>query len=340
MIIGLSAWMGETRHNWLEEFRGACLHLGWEPRVINIRENGWEKAVQDLDMFIWRPSMGDASEMAEIRTKLPFIESMGISCFPNSLMLWLYDDKIRETFFMRKHGYPTPETFVSFDAEEAHAYAQAATYPLIAKTHAGASASGVVKLDGPEAARRILKGVFKPQTVLDKALVKYYFQPRLAKGNFLLERKYRFRDACPRYAYFQEFIKTGADWRITTMGPDLVSIFVRHNRAKDFRASGSGIWESLSVEQLPVEACDLALEISNRHGFTTMAYDFMQAPQGWVIGEISMSYILNDIYTTTLFRKTASGYEKAAPIPIGVMLLQSLQSAAARKESIPHWPQS
>ncbi|HJV23975.1 MAG TPA: hypothetical protein VJ570_14835 [Holophagaceae bacterium] len=338
MIVGLSAWMDQSRPSWMDEFKRACGLLGWEARVIDIGRDDWEQAVQGLELLVWRPAMGDPSEMAEIRTKIPFLEAMGIPCFPNSQMLWLYDDKIRETFFLRKHGYPTPKTFVSFNGAAAREYAEGATYPLIAKTHAGASARGVVKLDSKEQALRILDGVFREQSILDKALVKFYYQPRLAKGDFLLERKYRFRDYCPRYAYFQEFITTDADWRITTMGKDLISIFKRQNRENDFRASGSGIWERLEAADLPVEACDLALEISNRHGFTTMAYDFMHSSRGWVIGEISMSYILNDIYATTLFRRTAAGYVQEAQTPIGVSLLRAAKDAVDRKVQFPHWP--
>jgi glutathione synthase/RimK-type ligase-like ATP-grasp enzyme len=340
MIVGLSAWMGDSRPNWLEEFKNACTRLGWEARVVEIGRDDWERSLQGVDMFVWRPAMGNPSEMAEIRIKLPLMEAMGIACFPNSLMLWLYDDKIRETFFMRRHRHPMPGTFVSFDGHAARAFAEQATYPLIAKTHSGAAASGVVKLGRKEEAFKLLKGVFREQSIVETALVKYWFQPRLAKGNFLLERYFRFRDYCPRYAYFQEFITTDADWRITTMGRDLISIFVRRNRPHDFRASGSGIWERVELDQLPVEACDLALEISNRHGFTSMAYDVMKGPKGWVIGEISMTFILNDVYCTTLYRKTATGYEKVDPIPIGVMHLNALKDAIDRGAQFPPWPMS
>ncbi len=89
---------------------------------------------------------------------------------------------------------------------------------------------------------------------------------------------------------------------------------------------------------LPAEACDLALEISRRHGFTSMAYDFMKGPRGWVIGEISMTFVLNEVYTRTLFRRTATGYEKQAPIPIGVMHLTALMEARAAGTALPRWP--
>jgi len=138
----------------------------------------------------------------------------------------------------------------------------------------------------------------------------------------------RFRKAWPRFAYFQEFIHIDRDWRITTLGQHLVSVFTRKNRPDDFRASGSGIWEKVDARELPVEACDLALRISNEHRFTSMTYDFMRHEDAWVIGEISYAFVLNAVYTETLFRREPHGYVRVEPIPIGVMHLQAMMAQA------------
>ncbi len=338
MIVGLSDRMCQAPANWRGEFEKACATLGLEVRSVPVDDNAWMEAVRGVDLFVWRPTMGDPSEMAEIRTKIPLVEAMGVPCFPNSLMLWLYDDKIRETLFLKAHGHPVPETFISYSEMEARAYLDKAIYPLIAKTHMGASASGVVRVRDRAAAEELLKGIFRPQSLLEKVVMKFHYLPRLEKGDLLLARKLRYLNACPRYIYAQEFIEADSDWRITTLGTDLLSVFVRRNRPDDFRASGSGLWEMVEPADLPTEACDLALEISNRHGFTSMAYDFMQGPKGWVIGEISMTFVLNDVYTTTLFRRTPAGYAKQTPIPIGVMHLSALMEARERGTAIPHWP--
>jgi glutathione synthase/RimK-type ligase-like ATP-grasp enzyme len=324
-IVGLSDCMHATDEDWLKAFQDACEILGLESRVIAIRRNDWMSRTGDLDAFVWRPHMGESSTMAEIRTKLPLLESQGVRCFPNSLMLWLYDDKIRETYFLRQHGYPMPETFVTFDEQEALDFARTARYPLVAKTHMGAASCGVMLVHSPREAERLVNRVFAPQSVWDKAMVKFYFEPLLARGNFLAARRFRFRDVCPRYAYFQEFLPGGGDWRITTFGSDLISCFVRRNRPGDFRASGGGLFEKLEEKDLPTEACDLALRISDRHGFTSMAYDFMQSPTGWVIGEISYTFALNPIYTQTLFRRVGGVYRKTSPVPICVMHLEAMR---------------
>lgn len=199
----------------------------------------------------------------------------------------------------------------------------------------GASSSGVKLLRSPKEAEYLLDRVFAKRSLFDRVMEKYYYIPRLSKGDFLLGRRYRYRNYCPRYAYFQEFILTEGDWRITTLGHDLVSVFVRRNRPLDFRASGSGLWEKVTEDSLPGEACDLALAISNRHGFTSMTYDFMQGSQGWVIGEISFAFVLNQIYCDTLFCRTGDSFTAEGPIPIGVMHLNAISDAIERRVAVP-----
>lgn len=331
-VVGLSDRMAE---GWLEEFRASCETIGFAHRVIFIGRDDWIKQLDGVDAFVWRPIMGDPTNMAEIRTKIPLIETIGIPCFPNSLMLWLYDDKIRESYFFRLHGYPTPKTFITFLEHEARKYVKQAAYPLVSKTHMGASASGVILLQNLHDAECLLDRIFAKRSLWDRAFEKYYYIPRLTNGNFLLERKYRYRDYCPRYAYFQEYIEGAGDWRITTLGRDLISAFVRRNRPLDFRASGSGLWEKVSVDSLPIEACELALKISNRHKFTSMTYDFMHGFGGWVIGEISFAFVLNRIYGNTLFRKTEGGFSTESFKSIGVMHLEALENSIKNYEAIP-----
>ncbi len=326
--VGLSNHMHATDEDWLGAFQAACRTLGMQSRVIAVQRSDWMEQMEGIDAFIWRPHMAEASTMAEIRTKLPLLESMGIKCFPNGLMLWLYDDKIRETFFLKQHGYPMPETFVTFDESEARDYVRRAPYPLVAKTHMGAASCGVMLIHSATEAERLVDRVFAPQPLWDKALVKWYFTPRLARGDFLAARRFRFRDVCPRYVYLQEFIPGEGDLRITTFGPDLVSAFVRRNRPGDFRASGGGRFEELEEGEVPAEACDLALQISERHGFTCMAYDFMRSSGRWVIGEISYTIALFPVYSRTLFRRVAGAYRKINPIPICEMHLLALSEQA------------
>lgn len=326
MLVGLCNKMAP---GWSEEFSRSCTSLGLDQKVIEIGADDWMEQLKGVDIFVWRPIMADSSSMAEAHSKIPLIEAMGIHCFPSQKMLWLYDDKIRETFFLRQQNYPTPRTWVFFDERSAREFAAQASYPMVVKTHCGASSSGVELLESPRRAMHLLDGIFRKQGLWGNILAKYYYIPRLAKGDLLLQLSARYRNAWPRYAYFQEFLQIDRDWRITTLGQDLVSVFTRKNRPEDFRASGSGIWEKVDASDVPSEACDLALHISNKYQFTSMTYDFMKNGERWVIGELSYAFVLNAVYTETLFKREQAGFVRVDPIPIGEMHLQAVMNQMA-----------
>jgi hypothetical protein len=141
-----------------------------------------------------------------------------------------------------------------------------------------------------------------------------------------------YKDKIFRYVYYQEYIKSDGDIRITTMGNNIVSVFKRCNRKNDFRASGSGIWEMVDIDNLPIQACDIALEISKKLNFSIMAYDFIKKDNNWLILEISYSFLLNDVYTNTLFEKKNSSYYKIEPVPVGVLHIQSILKHMKNKQ--------
>jgi glutathione synthase/RimK-type ligase-like ATP-grasp enzyme len=105
--------------DWIDEFKRACQALDADWVVIEVDRDDWMSQLRGLDLFVWHVLMDDPTCMFEVRTKIPLVEQSGIACFPSALMLWLFDDKVRETLFMRQQGYPMPSTFVSFDEAEA-----------------------------------------------------------------------------------------------------------------------------------------------------------------------------------------------------------------------------
>jgi hypothetical protein len=58
-----------------------------------------------------------------------------------------------------------------------------------------------------------------------------------------------------------------------------------------------------------------------------MAYDFLASKRGWLIGEISYTFLLHLRpwgYTDALFERRNGRYIKIAPIPIGVLHLRAM----------------
>ena len=312
--------------NWIEEFRRACDKLQLPHKLVQICRHDWMEQLRGIQALFWRIHLGDQQGLLEARRKIPVAEQMGVACFPNHEMADLYDDKIRQAFFFRLQGYPTPRTFVSFNREDALEFLRGAEFPLVAKTSGGASSSGVALLRDRPSAERLVRSVHQCDGLIAHCFGRLQRRARWKRG---IQAAYRVSAQGPReqYLIFQQLVPSVGDLRVATLGPDLVAAFWRKNRPDDFRASGSGLLEPFTEETLPRAPCDLALQISQKHGFTCMAYDFLPSGDNWLITEISYTFLLKREpwdYTHALFRRYRDGYKKIPPVPIGVLHLQAV----------------
>ena len=93
------------------------------------------------------------------------------------------------------------------------------------------------------------------------------------------------------YVYFQEFMPGNThDIRVTVIGNRAFG-YIRHNRPDDFRASGSGCFDT-NPANIPLETVRIAHQISQRNGFQSMAYDFLRHTDGsYLVNEISYCFV-------------------------------------------------
>jgi hypothetical protein len=325
MRVGIST---QTYPEWVEEFRTACAVLGLPCRLIETRRGDWFDQLRGLDLFVWRVHLGDYDSLAEARAKIPLIEQAGITCFPSTTMLWGYDDKIRQTYLFRQMGAAIPSTFISSDHDDIQGYLRAATYPLVVKSPWGASSSGVSLLASYADAAKLVRRVFSGDRVSGWKRVRDRILRRLVPHRVSVVHP---RAQSSTAMYFQEYVPSDGDWRITTVGSRLLSIFRRRNRPNDFRASGSGLWDLVSEKDVPAIPCAIARDISRRQRFTSMAYDFLLQGTKWLLIEMSYTFILNRVYSDTLFSMKRGRFRKEHPVPIGVMLLRALQEEHRRR---------
>ncbi len=313
MKIGIST---ESQQKWINEFIKAADYLGINYILVNISDFNWKQQLEGIDLFIWRISLNDITKVMEAKQKIKTIENMGIHCFPNSLMTLLYDDKIAQTYFFEQYFYPTPKNMISFSYKNVFEELNNIKYPIVTKLKGGASSKNVALLNSASELKTILDAqiFFSPLAKIITILAERLKLPSLKK---LLKEK------CG-YVYLQEFIPTDGDYRIVTFGNNYFSIFKRLNRKNDFRASGSGRWEQISQNQLPSVAISAAFEISERHNFACMAYDFVVNSEKWYILEMSYGFLLSDIYTKSLFKKVDNKFIKTPPIPIGQLIIDSI----------------
>jgi glutathione synthase/RimK-type ligase-like ATP-grasp enzyme len=255
------------------------------------QDSFWDE-LKTLSLFIMRFQHYDASKQ-QARDILPIVENeLGIPCFPNQISAWQYDDKIKQYFLMKAHGYPMTKSWIFYDRREALKWAQTAEYPLVFKLKVGAGSMNVLLVKSPKQARRLITRMFSkgllPQRSFLPGLVRFtHFNPYLEIRHLMGNTKRRIRGLDPyhfwvrhkNYVLFQKYLpENPRDTRIVTIG-DRAFGYRRKTRSKDFRASGSGFNEYDPAE-VDLRCVEIALKVTRDMVFQSMAYDFLHNENG------------------------------------------------------------
>lgn len=255
-----------------------------------------------LFLYIWRHN--DRSRHPALAI-LPVIEhELGIPVYPNFQTCWHYDDKIRQWYLLKSHGFPTIQSWVFWGRDQALAWAKSADLPVVFKLKRGAGSTNVLKLDNRSEVKKIINRMFGPGVPaeglpksLNKSKWKKFLrlcavQKRRWKGEAV---PYTMRGSSwevhRNYVFFQEFLPgNDCDTRITVIGKRAFG-FRRMNRAGDFRASGSGVID-YNIKGIDPKCIEIAFDISGKMRFKSMAYDFLKTTSGnWQIAEISYLFL-------------------------------------------------
>lgn len=285
-------------HRWtdlLEEQGHKVVKLNFKtPDVINqIRCHRCQGA-----MWHWTHTADDKQMAPKI---LPAIEKyLGIPTFPNLDTSWYYDEKISQHYIFDALNAPKIKSWVFWNLDAALDFLSGTSYPLVFKLSVGAGAANVVKIDqeqdGVKLARKMFKKGMFPYTINEFANNNFSSTVR----RFLSRLRYIFASDFPlpkyflaqkNYFYIQEFVPNNShDIRITVIGNRAFG-YIRHNRPGDFRASGSGNFDT-NPALIPREAVEIAHRVSKQLCSQSMAYDFLINGKGDVLlNEISYCYV-------------------------------------------------
>lgn len=250
--------------------------------------------------------------MRRAKTILHVIETeLGIPVFPDLRTAWHFDDKVAQHYLLKAHDIPMPATWVFWRREEAQNWARSARYPVVLKLASGAGSQGVYLVQSQQEALRWIKLLFGRSGFIPKA----YIPPKASRwrqmwcelrqvglrlmsiSSYLILGRY---PPLPQvqwmpekdYVLFQEFVPGNAfDTRVTVIG-NRAFAFRRTNRPNDFRASGSGCFDT-APEQIEMACIRLAFATAMKLGMQSMACDilFDPAKQRHVITEISYAYV-------------------------------------------------
>ncbi len=281
---------------------------GYQVSQTNCNRSDFWETVSDLNYFIYNWDYPD-SEHQIAESILPVIESMdGIRCFPDWRTRWHYNDKIKQIYLLKAHGFPIIDSWIFWDQSIAEKWLRKASYPLVFKLKGGAGSANVVLLHSYKDALEVTRKIFS-KTGIESGKIPltsnlYYFRDRLqlwAFRKWIAEKRgrlgppgpfpywRRFRD----FVLFQRFLPNNDyDTRITVIG-SRAFCFTRQNRRKDFRASGSGNI-NYDVGLVEKEMVEIAFNVSRTFEFQSMAYDFLKDEKGKP-QIVEMSYTFQDI---------------------------------------------
>lgn len=279
-------------------------HNGIPSVRLRIEQPDFWSNVRDLSLFIMRFQNYD-SDLAQARDILPIVESdYGVPCYPDQATAWHYDDKVKQAFLLKAHGFPMTESWVFYERAAALEWAKSTSYPVVFKLRGGAGSSNVILVRTQAHAERLIHRMFGrgiyPAKFRTPGSVRFqhfnlYRELHRQAGNLYRRSKGLDTSAIwqvhKNYVLFQKFLpRNDHDTRITVIG-DRAFGFRRLVRDNDFRASGSGRID-YDVDAIDMRCVEMALAISKKMRFQSMAYDFLINEHGAPeFCEISYAYV-------------------------------------------------
>lgn len=272
---------------------------GHEVKWVNVYRADILEQLKGCDGFMWRwAHFGGMGQIA--RRLLPVIErELGLVVYPDQNTCWHYDDKIAQAHLFRALDIPTPDTWIWFDKAEASDWARKANYPLIIKLCAGASSTNVRLVNSADGAAAWIERLFG-QGVYNLASVSrspwgWKRRIRAAAKSLLLGRPLNERRSPwhlhKNYVLFQEFLPDNPhDTRVTVIGRRAFG-YRRFNRPNDFRASGSGNFDT-DPKEVNLEAVQLGFRVAEKLGTQSIAIDVIQQGTECVVTELSYTYVM------------------------------------------------
>lgn len=271
---------------------------------LEIDQNDFWEKVSSLDVFIYKFANVDDQKYLAYNIIPVIKKTYNIKCFPDLLSMWLYDEKIRQYYFLRSKYYPVVDSYIFYSKQKALQWIEnRAEYPLIYKLSAGAGSMNVKLMKNKTDCKKMVNKMFGSGVKNGEFGFMNYFKTynynfrKIVKSSLInVRNKYfqKFRNnnfsISKNYVYFQKFLKNNEyDIRVTTAG-DKVHAFRRLNRQNDFRASGSDLWD-INPDKIDKRILKIALEISIKFNFSAMAYDFLyDEKKNPVIVEMSYLY--------------------------------------------------
>lgn len=246
----------------------ACDDLGVDYEVFDFSDNRIMDKVkdrEDINAYLVRPP-GMIKEIHDIYMLRLYImnKQMGKFIYPSYEELFIYENKLAFSEWLKIKNYPHLEFEVFTDYETAAHFIHSQNFPIIAKGAVGSSASTVTKLDTEKDANKYLKRIFSPYHPNFKPI--YEDKGRLPRVKKVYYQK--------NYAILQNFIDIKWEWRIIRIGE---SYFGYRKLLDGEFASGS---KEKGWGPVPAELFKLIDLICDENNFYSMSMDVLESLDG------------------------------------------------------------
>lgn len=267
----------------LSDFRQACKALDADDTYYDIKDPDLFKKLKMSDcdgLFIY--PFSNVFLMSVFHEITCLIETeTDLKVYPSVRELNIYESKRTLASFLLINGIPHPATSVFYDFKRARAFFETCSYPVVFKTHAGASATGVEILKNKKAAVRLAKQMF----------FKYYLRRMETEK----------RSAEWGYMLIQKYIEGAKEYRVIKAGDSWFG-YQKWKEENQTFFSGSGLCRySVPPSEDLLNFCHA---IAKKYQFTTMCFDIFQNETGeFLVNELQTwfgSYDPTELYVKNI----------------------------------------
>ena len=271
-------------------------------KIVNAYDSDIVGQVSDCTAFMWHHHHANYKDVLFAKQLLYSLQMAGKQVFPDFNTTWHFDDKVGQKYLLEAIGAPLVPSYVFYDKKAALDWIAHTSFPKVFKLRGGASASNVFLITSFSDAKRFINRAFSngfsqynAWSHLKERLKKY----RLGKSNFreliagvihlFVPTLYaRMHGREKGYVYFQEFIpNNNYDVRLIVIGERAYGMR-RMCRKDDFRASGSGNFVYVSIDDKTLK---VAFEVAEKLSLQSVAFDFIyDKDKNPLIVEMSYGY--------------------------------------------------
>lgn len=299
-MIAIQASKGFFSDRWIEY----CKNKNIDFKIVDCYKSDIINQLADCDALMWHHNHMNSRDLNFAKQLLFAVEQSGRIVFPDFKTNWHFDDKLGQKYLFEALSIPLVNSFVSYNKQDALAWAKTADFPKVFKLRGGGGSWNVFLVQNSHKANKIIRKAFLngfSQYDAWSNIKERWRKYQLGKCSFLsflmgfvrifmepMYAKVKGRDL--GYVYFQDFIpNNNSDIRIIVIQHKAFAI-KRMVRENDFRASGSGsiLYEKELFDENTIR---LAFQIAEKLQGQSVALDFIYDNGTAKVVEVSYGFV-------------------------------------------------